>query len=144
MAPRTLHDKPHSIPATAPAEAAMTEFARRVQAAMVEKGWNQAELARRATLHMPGKATMSRDTISKYVNAVTLPGPERLAALAKALGKEPSDLLSTRGVTLGGDRVPAFDMRDSGDGRIWLRINQEVTYEQAMKIMAVLRETEGK
>lgn len=140
MAPRTLHDKPHDIPDAAPKEAALVEFGRRVQAAMVEKGWNQAELARRATQHMKGEAVMSRDTISKYVNAQTLPGPDRLAALAKALGKRADELLPTRGVTTASDKVPAFDMRAAGDGRVWLRINQEVNYDKALKILAVLKE----
>src|SRR5262245_14460748 len=141
MPRRTINGAPGDIPDGAPKETALAEFARRVQAAMVERGWNQSELARRCTEFMAAGKEMSRDTISKYINGVTLPGPDRLAALARALGKKPSELLPTRGRPSGA-RSSGRTASDAGDGRAWLSVNEVVTWDKALKVMAILNETE--
>jgi transcriptional regulator with XRE-family HTH domain len=85
--------------------AVYAEFGRRLQARMIQLGWNQSELSRRATAYLP-RATkgqvqgyaLGRDRISSYVRGKYLPRPEALEAIAKALQCKASDLLPPEGV----------------------------------------------
>lgn len=121
------------------------EFARRLQAAMQQKGWNQSELARACDKLLPKPAkgqiqnlTFGRDTISHYVRGVSMPRPERLAIIAKALGVEQDDLIPPLGVpSAGGDR-PAFQMSSAGDGRVFLSVNRTMSMALAMQITELL------
>jgi transcriptional regulator with XRE-family HTH domain len=128
---------PTDIPPDAPYEAAKAEFARRLQTAMIAKGWHQSELARRASGYMPRGEQITRDMVSKYIRAFTLPSPKALEALAKAVGKKADELLPTRGVSAAADH-PAFDIRGLEGGNAWLRINQAVPMSVALKIMELL------
>lgn len=123
----------------APKEAVKAEFAKRLQAAMVEKGWNQAELAR-AAAKFTNSGDFGRYSVSCYIRGTTLPRPEHLSALAKALGVAPRDLLPTRGVPSAEKNTPPLDLKDMGDGNVWLRVNQAVTWEVAMQIMQLLKD----
>lgn len=123
----------------APAEAIKAEFGRVLQKKMVEKVWNQSDLAREAAKHMPNKQ-LHRDNISQYVRGLTLPGPTRLKALAKALGCQPQDLLPIRTTETIDQKAPPLDVRSLGDGRSWLRVNQAVSDKTALKIMQLLNE----
>lgn len=126
-----------------PSDAVKQEFARRLQRAMVKKGWTQSELARQAARFAPNKQ-MIRDNISKYIRAKVLPGPLHLAALCKALGMEPDELLPTRGMpSAGGHDRPPFDMRFLEDGNAWLRINMAVPQSVALKIAELLQSGKG-
>ena len=129
---------PQSIPVDAPRDTAMIEFANRIQKAMVEKGWSQSELGRRASENL-GK-DIGRDSISQYIRGKALPNAERLAALAHVLGKKPSDLLPTRGIKSAADSNPAVDIRETADGNAWLRINQQVPWEKAVQILKILKD----
>lgn len=120
-----------------PTDAVRLEFARRLQRAMIEKGWTQSELARRASAYAPQKR-MIRDNVSKYIRGRVLPGPLHLQALCKALGKKPEDLLPTRGTPTGGAETPSMDLRDLQDGNAWLRINQAVPMTTALEIARLL------
>jgi transcriptional regulator with XRE-family HTH domain len=122
------------------------EFARRLQTAMVAKGWNQSELARRATEHLPKPAAgqkrghaIGRDLISHYVRAAMLPGPTNLEAMAKALGVKSADLLPAGVPSASGEAAP-FEVRGMADGRLYLRIARTVSAETGMKILALLAE----
>lgn len=131
--------------ANAPRDAVKMEFARRLQRAIVEKGWTQSELARRASKFMPKEfgnkeeGGMIRDNISKYIRAKALPSSIHLNALAKALGTKSEELLPSRGVDSNTDAI-AFDMRDIGEGKVWLRINQSVPMTVAIKIATLLND----
>ena len=138
MARRTHHSSPTNLSEDAPKDAVLVDFGRRLQRAMIEKGWNQSELARRATGHM-ANGEVTRDAISKYINGVTLPGPDRLQAIAKALHMQPADILPTRGITAGAEKSPALDVRDVGEGNVWLRVNQQVEWARALEIMKILK-----
>ena len=120
------------------------EFARRLQTSMVNRGWNQSELARRATERLPqalpgqkrGHA-IGRDLISHYVRGLMPPGPTNLEALASALGVPAADLMPAGVPTAGRDASP-FEMRGLPDGRVYIRLSRTVRQDTAMKIMALL------
>lgn len=134
----TIHTDPTDLPSGAPTDAVKMEFARRLQRAMVEKGWNQSELARRAAKFAPEERFI-RDNVSKYMRGKVLPGPVHLNALCRALGKKPEGLLPTRGMSGAAPDTNPFSLSDAGDGKAWLRINQAVTWEQAMAIQKILK-----
>lgn len=126
------------IYADAPRDALKTEFARRLQAKMMEKSMRQSDLMRAMNVHLPKANHISRDSISKYLRAMNLPGAIYLQALAKALGCKQDDLMPAAGLPQTGDSL-AFDMRQTVDGNVWLRINQAVPWGDALKIAAILK-----
>lgn len=69
--------RPHSS-----ANVERMEFAKKLVNLMRDKNLNQADLAR--------KAGLTRDAVSTYVRARSMPEPINMAKLAKALGVEPS------------------------------------------------------
>jgi transcriptional regulator with XRE-family HTH domain len=73
-------------------------FARRLRGMLSERGWTQADLARSAAVHMPGGKGVAPHFVSKYLAGRSLPRAERLAAICRALGVEPAELLPRRGV----------------------------------------------
>lgn len=125
------------------AENIKAEFARRLQAAMIEKGWNQSELARRASALLPKPekgqkrgADIGRDSVSHYMRGKMLPLPLYLEAISKALGVSPADLMPARTPTAA--PTGPFEMKGLPDGRVYLRVSRTVRQEAAMKIMAIL------
>ena len=120
-------------PASAPKDELRREFGRRLQAAMVEKGWNQSELGRRAGV--------SRDNVSNYVRGTNLPGPAIVKRLAEALGVDGAWLLplGAAGARSVDRDAPALEVKSAGGDLAWLRINQQVKWDVALKIMALLK-----
>ena len=148
---KAYHNRPPSdepISASAPRDAVLIEFSRRLQRRMVEKGWNQSELARRAEAALNrrrkenGQAVkrFGRDLVSNYVRAIMLPGPVHLAALADALECTPDALLPARAMPSTDERLPPFEVKSIGGGMAWLRINQSVPFSLALKIGSLLEE----
>lgn len=130
--------------------ATLAEFSKRLQAAMLEKGWSQSDLARNAALHMWDKS-FGRDSVSRYKLGKHAPTPLHLMALAKALGKKPEDLLP--GYTPDMAIPPQYDfakdarpfsMEAREEGDVWLRINTNVPMETAMKILQLISEAKPK
>jgi transcriptional regulator with XRE-family HTH domain len=140
MARRDFQNEPPGTapPAGIPRDQIKIDFAKRIQRAMIDKGWNQSELARRASAYLPKSSPLGRDNVSHYVRGISLPRSAQLAALAKALGLKPADLLPT--VPSAAQKAPPFDMRQLEDGNVWLRVNQAVSFDQALKIMRLLQE----
>jgi len=137
----TIHAEPSGeIPAYAPKDAVALEFARRLQAAMAAKGWNQSDLAREATKFMPEGKSVNRDNISVYVNVKAMPGRDRLEAMARALGVETTDLLPNVMRPVSKNVTPTREVKDLGGGRVWLRVNQEISWAAAIKILQMLEE----
>jgi len=126
----------------APGSVARREFARRLSRMLVDKGWNQSELARRAAAYMPDGKAMGRDNISSYVRGRTMPTPVKLDALCKTFDCQPADLLPTRGVPNVTSDAPAVSVRDAGEGNAWLQINQNVPWPVAIDILGLLRKAE--
>ena len=72
-----------------------TEFGRRLQKALNDKGWTQSELARRIASKLP-TFRIGRDNVSKWVRGKVLPLPPALEAICKVLEMETRDLLPER------------------------------------------------
>lgn len=125
-------------PSTTPDEI-RREFARRVTAARMDKGFNQAELARAAAKYM-ADGKFGRDLIGLYERALRLPSPMHLSAMARALGKDTQELMPYQGVPGGQDnRFVPVDVKDMGDGQAWVRINEQVPWDVALKVMELVR-----
>jgi transcriptional regulator with XRE-family HTH domain len=131
-----------TVPSGAPPEAIRMEFARRLQAALNERGWTQSELARRMAPLLK-HSRLGRDNISKYVRGKVLPLPPALEAMAKVLGVEGRDLLPSRGRQATAEEHAPLDVRDIGEGRVWLRVNQAVDWPIALQILGLLRGKEN-
>lgn len=105
-------------------------FAQRLHDLMTARGLNQAALSRRADI--------GRDSISKYLRATYLPNKASLRKLCDALGVKPNELVPNALPGVHTEAAPAeFEIR-SVNGNTWLRIDQEVTMEQALRIMEIL------
>jgi transcriptional regulator with XRE-family HTH domain len=134
--------KQHLAPTTgpdfvdlAPKELTKQEFGRRLQAFMLEKGWNQSDLAR--------AAKVGRDAISTYIRGVSFPEPKNLRKLAKALAVESEQLLPNQTIrALESDTSPMLEIKQAHGhpDQVWLRVNRLVTFEQAGQIFALLKE----
>lgn len=128
---------------TAPHDLVWSEFKSRLTKALVAKGWNQSELARRATDVAPEGIVIGRDLISNYLNArkKTVPLPHHLSPVAHALGVEPKDLLPT---TMGRQASKRFEVgaqpefKGAGDGYYWVRVNQRLPIKDALEIMQII------
>src|SRR5690349_8661860 len=110
---------PRELPAGVPTDAALAEFANKLQKLLVDKDWNQSDLARAAAKFMPDRK-FHRDNISNYIRGQSFPYPVRLKAIAKALGVDPSDLRPA-GLPSASDKAPPLDIRALGDGNVFLR-----------------------
>jgi transcriptional regulator with XRE-family HTH domain len=119
-----------------------SEFARRLHKALQLKGWNQSELARQATHHMPEGMTIGRDSVSNWLNRPNIPEPIRLQAVCNALGLQPTDLVPMRGLPRAQvGHVPPIEMKDGGDGdTAYLRINSRLPYDIALEIQRLVIE----
>lgn len=110
-------------------------LAKKIHRAIVEKGWTPAELARRAGL--------TRDNISTYMRMASLPTPESLAKLAKALDMTTEDLLPNRAdATFSDPDNPTLEITQTpaAPGKARLRVDQVVDFAVAAKIAALLQE----
>src|SRR5215813_9516551 len=123
------------------AQSIKNEFARRLEARRVELGWNQSELARRASEHLPKPAkgqkqghSIGRDQISHYSRGISLPRPEVLRALAMALKCEPKDLMPATVPSTA--TSAAFRMVSIDADRVQLTVNRVVSFGTATKIVA--------
>lgn len=125
-------------------DAVYAEFGRRLQARMIQLGWNQSELSRRATAYLPKPArgqvqghSLGRDRISSYIRGKYLPRPEALEAIAKALQCKPADLLPPGGVPSVAEG-PLMEMHSIDGLRVSIRLNRVVSQRVATKIMELL------
>lgn len=127
------------------------EFGRRLQARMFALGWNQSDLSRHATMHLPKAAkgqkqgrAIGRDSISGYIRGLSLPRGAALEAIAKALGCAPEDLMPSGGVpSIENDRPPQkseddFTAKPIGKQRVHVRLNRVVSEKTFTTIMALL------
>jgi transcriptional regulator with XRE-family HTH domain len=116
-------------------------FAHRLERLMVERGWNQSELARRASLFMPHGKKMGRDNISNYCRGDVLPGPVHLNAIAKALGVRNEELLPARNVDFGVTverQAGRAEMKETSNGNVHIFIDKEVPMSVALRVWHAL------
>lgn len=108
------------------------QFGQRVYEAMLERGWNQSELARQADL--------PRDSISVYIRGRSLPSALNLQKLAKALDVEPSDLLPSRTMNPIDHDFPSIQLQVStrSPDTAFLRINRIVPLKTAIRVVSML------
>lgn len=107
-------------------------LARNIMRAIIDKGWTPAELARRAGL--------TRDNISTYMRASSLPTEDSLKRLAWALGKAPEELLPNRpDVPRSDPENPMLVLTQMPDGTSRLQVDKVVRTSTANKIIAILQ-----
>ena len=134
--PRTVHHQLADDQELPPLESLpKQEFGRRLYHLILQKGWSQSELARRADL--------PRDSISVYVRGKSLPTPLSLNKLARALEMTPQELLpnyTVEAVRRDGDS--SFEMKVSGSDptKSWVKVNRLVSTATAAKIAQLLAE----
>jgi transcriptional regulator with XRE-family HTH domain len=113
------------------------EFARRLERLMNDKGWNQSDVARAASQHLPKGEDFRRDSVHTYLNQLAIPRPKQLNALAKAFGVTPDDLLP--GVRHAGETMPYSMQPVMGEaGKAWLRVDMKVSMRTALAVLAML------
>lgn len=109
-------------------------LARKIRLRLLELNMTPAELAR--------KAGLSRDNVSTYMRASSLPSTESLAMLARGLDMKPDDLLPTRlDTTYSDPDKPTLEITatPSNPGKAWLHVEQLVSTATAMKIVELLQ-----
>lgn len=126
-----------------PRDAERAEFGKRLRALMLNKGWNQSELSRRAQEKLPdgSERRLGRDIVSLYIRGKAMPGPIHLAALAQALDVTPGDLIAGGGEPPP-SMAPKFAMRqiDGDPDSVLLQVNQRVSMDAALAIANLLRD----
>jgi transcriptional regulator with XRE-family HTH domain len=115
-------------------EMMLQEFSSNIFRLMTGAGMSQSDLAR--------KAKTGRDNISAYVRGKSLPRPKIAQNIAKALNCDINDLfpgLLERGVQ---DAVPSIELRQvpGRENRAWLRMNKEVSFSTAVKIVELVNQ----
>lgn len=131
----------HLAPATTPAsdlepkELSRLEFGRRLSKLMLDRGWNQSELARRAGL--------GRDAISTYVRGRSLPEPKSLKALSDALSIS-TDALFPNSVMMAmdADTSPRMEIKEAAGhpGMAFIRVNRMLSIPTIAKIFSLIME----
>lgn len=134
--------KPSAVSSSAlsPKQLTKQEFGRRLQALMLERSWNQSDLARNAILE-DGRA-MGRDAVSSYVNGHSFPSPKSLDALAKAFNLPKEELLPNSMMLAMDAEHPEFELRVAAGhpGKAWVRINRMMSMATATDIARLLNE----
>lgn len=131
----TLKTQPTELPQPVASAVSDTkaEFAKRVYKRMMDKGWNQSQLARYAGL--------PRDSISVYIRGRSLPTPQSLQKLAACLGCAPEDLLSVYAQAAAEIQPTRLELREihGEPDYMWLKLNARFKTETALKILMLAR-----
>jgi len=126
-----------NMPRHNPRPASKAEFARRLYKLLLEKGWTQSDLAR--------KARLPRDSISTYVRGVAFPSKLSLDKLAKALGVKTEEL-TPAGVEVMDARVRSsieIKAADGHPGMAWIKVDQMCSFKAALQIAEILNNDEA-
>jgi transcriptional regulator with XRE-family HTH domain len=116
------------------------KFGRTLQSHLDRLGWNQSDLAREASKHLPDGKSINRDAVSHYVRGVSLPRSERLYAIAKAFGVASDELLPPDDVPSADKEPPTFSLNMLDGGRAAVFLNRILSMSTATKISALLVE----
>jgi len=114
------------------------EFAKSLYEKMINKGWNQSQLARYSGLN--------RDAISTYVRARSTPSPENLTKLSNALGCKPEELMANYFEAAAAEQPSKLELKEvhGEEGYMWLKVNMRVTKDVAAKVFWTLNEQPNK
>lgn len=115
-----------------PPDMVKQEFASRLYRMTRERDWSQSDLARAAGI--------TRDAVSTYFTAKSLPEMKNAAKLAEALGISVDELLPSRTAEAIDRDPPAFEVKASAQnpGKSTLRINCLVSTKTALEIMRLI------
>jgi transcriptional regulator with XRE-family HTH domain len=102
----------------------------RLRVLILQKGWNQSELARRSRI--------TPTSVSNYVRGMHVPHPRQLAKLAETLGTTPEDILTANGEMAAGSRPVCLTPVDKRIGHLRLQVDQVVPAEVATQVIALL------
>lgn len=107
-------------------------FRERVKELLLDKGWNQSELARRADV--------GRDQISTYLrdNPRSLPTPSTLVKIARALGVSTNELLPTAG-DLNPARAQPLEVLGQDETGYRVRINIPLPLQALSELMQLVQ-----
>jgi len=85
-------------------------------------------------------APFGADTLSGYLAAKNFPNPPKMRALCRALGITEGELFPTSKPEPQPEPLDgSLYVRDLGDGKAWLSVNQEVSWSSAMAIIKELK-----
>ena len=111
------------------------EFARRLEHLLMQKAWRQVDLSRASGI--------GRDSISTYLKGKTVPSRLSLQKMAKVFQIEPDQLYPNYAAdAVAEEEVPALEIKavSGRPGKMWVQVNQELTNDQAMRIMSIINE----
>lgn len=113
------------------------EFGRRLDALRIKRGWTQSELGRHAGI--------ARGSISEYINGRAYPTTLNLKRLANALGVGEEELLPnvTLDAARAGESSIVFSVNPGDPRRGYLKVEQMVTVDKGIRILAILHEPEA-
>lgn len=117
-------------------------FAGRLYRLMTERGWNQAELARRTQAHDPreGRPGVGRDMISNYIRARNLPDPLYVKILADTFGVAANSLIPSLADAQAATVVsPPIELRTVSADRAHLKLNVELPTSIAVQVLALVQ-----
>lgn len=118
-------------------ELSKQEFGRRLMKLILDRGWNQSDLARAAKL--------GRDAVSTYVRGRSFPEPRSLKRLADALGVSPEALLpNSVTMAMDADTAPMLEIKQAAGHpeKVFLRVNRMVSLQQAAEIFNIINKGE--
>lgn len=124
------------------------EFARRLNRLLMEKGWSQSDLARRAfgtTVNSQGYTVAAkRDRVSCYITGKSFPDRKTLAKIAEAFGVEPEELLPNVTMNAIQKEEVSLEIRQAAGhpDKVWLRVNKLVSPAKAARVFTVLNDPE--
>lgn len=124
-------------------EARRADVAARIRRLRTARGWRQAELARQAALHMP-EGNFGRSLVSKYENAEVLPSVVNVAAMAKALGVSPEEVMPSNPAI--SEAMPLGVKADAtvvDSDTVHVRVNQRLPAALGYKILMMIHEHEA-
>lgn len=123
----------------------LQQFARRLRAALDERGMSQSDLARAVwgeTEDKRGqKVAKNRDRVSQYLAGASYPEPQNLARIAEALNVKPEDLAPDMTAATVEREDPAIQMTVVGGhlDKVYLRVNTLVSLEGAAAVIQILK-----
>lgn len=109
------------------------QFTRALNSLLLKKGWNQAELARRATMAAAPGVRLNRQRINSYMKRGHLPSQLALEAIAKALGVATSSLVPPSQADFLGQ---PFNMQTNG-AQARVKLDLTVSMADALKIAEI-------